>query len=175
MMRDKKNTVAVIAMICACTVVFTITGAIARHSTSVSARSSAEVAAFTSTADATLPTGTPIVQIENSGSTVIGALSVKNTENGRVSDVKQEYEIILTSDVSVPAAIAPELVCNGKTYYAATDNERKTFEFSHTDFKLDKETAETHEYAIGLSWLPAASVEEMNINFSIKVIAAQID
>ena len=53
--------------------------------------------------------------------------------------------------------------------------QEKPFEFSHADFKFDKEIQETHEYAIGLSWLPAASVEEMNINFSVKVIAAQTD
>lgn len=172
-MRAKKITVA--AMICVCAVLFTITGAMARYNTSVSASSSAEVAAFAFTADATPHPNTPIVQIESSGSTIIGTLSVQNTENGKVSDVKQEYKIVLTSDVSLPAAIAPELVCNGKTYYATTDNERKTFEFSHADFKFDKEIQETHEYAIGLSWLPAASVEEMNINFSVKVVAAQTD
>ena len=172
-MRAKKITAAV--MVCVCAVLFTITGAMARYNTSVSASSSAEVAAFAFTADATPHPNTPTVQIESSGSTIIGTLSVQNTENGQVSDVKQEYKIVLTSDVSLPAAIAPELVCNGKTYYATTDDSRKTFEFSHADFKFDKEIQETHEYAIGLSWLPAASVEEMNINFSVKVIAAQTD
>lgn len=172
-MRAKKITAAV--MVCVCAVLFTITGALARYNTSVSASSSAEVAAFAFTADATPHPNTPTVQIESSGSTIIGTLSVQNTENGKVSDVKQEYKIVLTSDVSLPAAIAPELVCNGKTYYATTDDSRKTFEFSHADFKFDKEIQETHEYAIGLSWLPAASVEEMNINFSVKVIAAQTD
>lgn len=172
-MRAKKITAAV--MVCVCAVLFTITGAMARYNTSVSASSSAEVAAFAFTADATPHPNTPTVQIESSGSTIIGTLSVQNTENGKVSDVKQEYIIVLTSDVSLPAAIAPELVCNGKTYYATTDDSRKTFEFSHADFKFDKEIQETHEYAIGLSWLPAASVEEMNINFSVKVIAAQTD
>lgn len=172
-MRAKKITVAV--MICVCAVLFTITGAMARYNTSVSANASAEVAAFAFTADATPHPNTPTVQIESSGSTIIGTLSVQNTENGKVSDVKQEYRIVLTSDVSLPAAIAPELVCNGKTYYATTDNERKTFEFSHADFKLNKENPETYEYAIGLSWLPAASVEEMNINFSVKVVATQTD
>lgn len=172
-MRAKKITAAV--MVCVCAVLFTITGAMARYNTSVSASSSAEVAAFAFTADATPHPNTPTVQIESSGSTIIGTLSVQNTENGKVSDVKQEYKIVLTSDVSLPAAIAPELVCNGKTYYATTDDSRKTFEFSHADFKFDKEIQETHEYAIGLSWLPAASVEEMNINFSVKVIAAQTD
>ena len=172
-MRAKKITAAV--MVCVCAVLFTITGAMARYNTSVSASSSAEVAAFAFTADATPHPNTPTVQIESSGSTIIGTLSVQNTENGKVSDVKQEYRIVLTSDVSLPAAIAPELVCNGKTYYATTDDSRKTFEFSHADFKFDKEIQETHEYAIGLSWLPAASVEEMNINFSVKVIAAQTD
>ena len=172
-MRAKKITAAV--MVCVCAVLFTITGAMARYNTSVSASSSAEVAAFAFTADATPHPNTPTVQIESSGSTINGTLSVQNTENGKVSDVKQEYKIVLTSDVSLPAAIAPELVCNGKTYYATTDDSRKTFEFSHADFKFDKEIQETHEYAIGLSWLPAASVEEMNINFSVKVIAAQTD
>lgn len=172
-MRAKKITAAV--MVCVCAVLFTITGAMARYNTSVSASSSAEVAAFAFTADATPHPNTPTVQIESSGSTIIGTLFVQNTENGKVSDVKQEYKIVLTSDVSLPAAIAPELVCNGKTYYATTDDSRKTFEFSHADFKFDKEIQETHEYAIGLSWLPAASVEEMNINFSVKVIAAQTD
>lgn len=172
-MRAKKITAAV--MVCVCAVLFTITGAMARYNTSVSASSSAEVAAFAFTADATPHPNTPTVQIESSGSTIIGTLSVQNTENGKVSDVKQRYKIVLTSDVSLPAAIAPELVCNGKTYYATTDDSRKTFEFSHADFKFDKEIQETHEYAIGLSWLPAASVEEMNINFSVKVIAAQTD
>ena len=172
-MRSKKITAAV--MVCVCAVLFTITGAMARYNTSVSVSSSAEVAAFAFTADATPHPNTPTVQIESSGSTIIGTLSVQNTENGKVSDVKQEYKIVLTSDVSLPAAIAPELVCNGKTYYATTDDSRKTFEFSHADFKFDKEIQETHEYAIGLSWLPAASVEEMNINFSVKVIAAQTD
>ena len=172
-MRAKKITAAV--MVCVCAVLFTITGAMARYNTSVSASSSAEVAAFAFTADATPHPNTPTVQIESSGSTIIGTLSVQNTENGKVSDVKQEYRIVLTSYVSLPAAIAPELVCNGKTYYATTDDSRKTFEFSHADFKFDKEIQETHEYAIGLSWLPAASVEEMNINFSVKVIAAQTD
>lgn len=172
-MRAKKITAAV--MVCVCAVLFTITGAMARYNTSVSASSSAEVAAFAFTADATPHPNTPTVQIESSGSTIIGTLSVQNTENGKVSDVKQEYKIVLTSDVSLPAAIAPELVCNGKTYYATTDDSRKTFEFSHADFMFDKEIQETHEYAIGLSWLPAASVEEMNINFSVKVIAAQTD
>ena len=172
-MRAKKITAAV--MVCVCAVLFTITGAMARYNTSVSASSSAEVAAFAFTADATPHPNTPTVQIESSGSTIIGTLSVQNTENGKVSDVKQEYKIVLTSDVSLPAAIAPELVCNGKTYYATTDDSRKTFEFSHADFKFDKEIQETHEYAIGLSWLPAESDEEMNINFSVKVIAAQTD
>ena len=160
-MRAKKITAAV--MVCVCAVLFTITGAMARYNTSVSASSSAEVAAFAFTADATPHPNTPTVQIESSGSTIIGTLSVQNTENGKVSDVKQEYKIVLTSDVSLPAAIAPELVCNGKTYYATTDDSRKTFEFSHADFKFDKEIQETHEYAIGLSWLPAASVSLIHL------------
>lgn len=172
-MRAKKITVAV--MVCVCAVLFTVTGAMARYNTSVSANASADVAAFAFSADAAPHPNTPIVQIESSGSTIIGTLSVQNTENGKVSDVKQEYKIVLTSDVSVPAAIAPELVCNGKTYYATTDSDRKIFEFSHTDFKFSKEAAETREYTIGLSWVPATSVEEMNINFSVKIVAMQID
>lgn len=172
-MRAKKFTAAV--MICVCAALFTITSAMARYSTSVSASSSAKVAAFAFTADATPYPDTPIVQIENNGSTTIGTLIVQNTENGKRSDVEQEYKIILSSDVSLPAAIAPELVYNGKTYYATTDSDRKIFEFSHTDFKFSKEAAETREYTIGLSWVPATSVEEMNINFSVKIVAMQID
>lgn len=173
-MRTKK--IAAVAVICICAALFTVTGVMARYNISTTATTKTTVATFAFAAEAIPNQDTATVQIADSGSTAIGELSISNVENGKVSEVKQEYSITLTADEPVPAAMAPELIRNGKTYYATTvDSERKTFEFTHSDFQMEAEVAATDAYTIGLSWLPAPSIETKTLNFTIKVVATQID
>lgn len=172
-MHAKKH--LVFSVLCVCAMMFCVTGAAARYKTVADLKATASVAAFAFTADGAQAEDSQSIEISSNGEKNIGRVSVSNVENGTVSEVNQRYSIILNSDTPMPAAVTPQLECNGKTYYAVNvSSDRKVFEFTNSDFLMKAGTETTKDFNVKLIWI-TSTAPSTELNISVSAVGTQVD
>lgn len=166
---------AVLAVLCLCLCLYEGT-AYSLFKQAVSGADSIRVAAFA--IDATVePENKENISVTQNGENKIGTLSVTNVQNQVISEVNEEYTVILNSSAQLPEGVTLCLRKNGESteYQGAANRERTKFSFESDDFSFTYGVEENHQYDVYIVWEGMTLPESIDVDVTATVIGEQID